>query len=57
MNNERLRKFQIFADLTNDELGQFHDSLKKVEIKMIMKQFVGRKESRNGKRATIYYGR
>ena len=32
MNNERLRKFQIFADLTNDELGQFHDSLKKVEM-------------------------
>ena len=32
MNNERLKKFQIFADLTDDELSQFHDSLKKVEM-------------------------
>jgi len=32
MNNKRLKKFQIFADLTDDELSQFHDSLKKVEM-------------------------
>ena len=32
MNNKRLKIFQICADLTDDELSQFHDSLKKVEM-------------------------
>lgn len=32
MNNERLKKFQIFADLTDNQLSQFHDSIKKVEM-------------------------
>ncbi|MEA1880997.1 MAG: cyclic nucleotide-binding domain-containing protein [Candidatus Marinimicrobia bacterium] len=32
MNNERLKKFQIFADLSDDELNRFHSALKKVDM-------------------------
>ena len=32
MNNERLKKFTIFSDLTDDELNHFGDALKEVKI-------------------------
>ena len=32
MNNERLKKFAIFSDLTDDELNHFGDALKEVQM-------------------------
>mgnify|MGYP003959559757 FL=1 len=32
MNNEQLKNFQIFADLSDDELNKFHPSLKEVKM-------------------------
>ena len=32
MNNEQLNKFQIFEDLSDENLSLFHDILKVVEI-------------------------
>ena len=33
MNNDQLNQFQIFDDLTNDQISQFHDVLKEVQMK------------------------
>ena len=32
MNNEQLKKFTIFSDLTDDELNHFSDALKEVKM-------------------------
>jgi CRP-like cAMP-binding protein len=32
MNNEQLKQFQIFEDLTDDQINQFHGALKSVEM-------------------------
>ena len=32
MNNERLKKFTIFSDLTDDELNHFDSALKEVQM-------------------------
>ena len=32
MNNEQLKQFQIFEDLTDDQIGQFHGALQEVNM-------------------------
>ena len=32
MNNDQLNQFQIFDDLSDDQISQFHDVLKEVQM-------------------------
>ena len=46
MNNNQLNQFQIFDDLKDDQISQFHSALKEVMIDKGKKIYYGRRAGR-----------